>query len=79
MEQCSKLSGYSVSMHSEMERGLYDPMRMSIKAIPAFSRAYNVRPEAILWRMGIIEAPSTSDWKKIKELMEADAQEEKEA
>jgi hypothetical protein len=75
MEQCAKVSGYSVSMHSEMERGLYDPMRLSIKAIPAFSRAYNVRPEAILWRLGIIEAPSTSEWTKIKKLMEADAQE----
>ena len=72
MNQCAEMSGLSVSTHSELERGLYDPLSLSIKRIPALSRAYNIRPEAILWRLGIIDPPSISDWNKIKKLMEED-------
>ena len=70
LKMCAQVSGYSVSMLSEIERGLYDPLKLSLKAIPALSRAYNVRPEAILWRLGIIEAPAISGWEEVKRSME---------
>jgi transcriptional regulator with XRE-family HTH domain len=72
LQQCADLSGCAISTHSELERGHYDPLRLSIKFIPALSRAYNVRPESILWRFGIIDPPETSEWKHIKKLMEED-------
>lgn len=75
LRECARISGYGESTHSELERGLYDPMSLAIKSIPGLAMAYNIRPEAILWRLGIIEAPATNDWSKLKKLMEADAQE----
>lgn len=61
LEQCAAMSGYSMGTHSEVERGLVDFTTLDIRAIPGFASAYKIKPEALLWRLSLIEKPEWVD------------------
>jgi transcriptional regulator with XRE-family HTH domain len=53
--QAAERGGYAKGSLCELEQGLKDPLKISLETVVKLSRAYMIKPEAILRRLGIID------------------------
>lgn len=56
LREVARAGGCAFGTLSELERGLYDPMRLEIGMLQPLSVAYRVKIEALLRRLGLITA-----------------------
>lgn len=55
LRDCSARGGVAFGFLSDVERGIKDPMQISIGVMADIAKAYNIKLEAILRRLGVIE------------------------